>query len=100
MDQGGRTVSMQQLSISVIFVALLLTCHAATSKSQKPVKSTTSLSADEIAIYKAVLRTYSGDKDVNLNIAATTVAWAVGARVLPLRLLSHLTRSWTLRDGL
>src|SRR4051812_32328978 len=72
MDQGGRTVSMQRLSISVIFVALLLTCHAATSKSQKPVKSTTSLSADEIAIYKAVLRTYSRDKDVNLNIAATT----------------------------
>jgi hypothetical protein len=30
------------------------------------------LSADEVAIYKAVLRTYSGDKDVNLNVAVTT----------------------------
>jgi len=54
---------MRRLSVSVIFVALLLTCHAATSKDQKAVKSTTPLSADEIAIYKAVLRTYSGDKD-------------------------------------
>jgi hypothetical protein len=51
---------------------LLLTCHAATSKSQKSVKSTIPLSADEIAIYKAVLRTYSGDKDINLNVAAAT----------------------------
>ena len=63
---------MKRLSVSVTLVALLLTCHAATSKSQKPAKSTTPLSADEIAIYKAVLRTYSGDKDVNLNVAATT----------------------------
>jgi hypothetical protein len=63
---------MQRLSVSMTFVALLLTCHAATSKGQKPVKSTTPLSADEIAIYKAVLRVYSGDKDVNLNVAATT----------------------------
>jgi len=63
---------MQRLSVSVTLIALLLTCHAATSKSQKPIKSPASLSADEVAIYKAVLRTYSGDKDVNLNVAATT----------------------------
>jgi hypothetical protein len=30
------------------------------------------LSADEIAIDKAVLRTYSGDKDANLNLSART----------------------------
>jgi hypothetical protein len=63
---------MQRLSVSATLVALLLTCLAATSKSKKPVKFTTPLSADEIAIYKAVFRTYSGDKDVNLNVAATT----------------------------
>jgi hypothetical protein len=63
---------MRRLSVSVTLVALLLLCPAATSKSQKPVKAPTPLSADEIAIYKAVLRTYSGDKDVDLNIAATT----------------------------
>lgn len=63
---------MQRLSVPVAFVALLLTCDAATSKSQKPVKSMTPLSADEVAIYKAVLRTYSGDKDASLNISATT----------------------------
>ena len=63
---------MQRVSVSVTFVALLLTCHAAPSKSQKPVKSTTPLSADEIAIYKAVLRTYCGDKDVSLDVSSTT----------------------------
>src|SRR5689334_8200027 len=41
-------------------------------KSQKPAKSTTALSADETAIYKAVLPKQCGDKDVNLNVAATT----------------------------
>lgn len=61
MEQGG-IIRMQRLFVSVTLVALLLTCSAATSKSQKPVKSTTHLSADEIAIYKAVLRTYSEDK--------------------------------------
>lgn len=63
---------MQRFSVLVIFVASLLTCPATSSKKQKPIKSTTPLSADEIAIYKAVLRTYSGDKDVNLNVAANT----------------------------
>lgn len=38
----------------------------------KPVKSTIPLSADEIAVYKAVLRTYSGDKDASLNVSAKT----------------------------
>lgn len=63
---------MQRFSVLVIFVALLLTCNAATSKSQKPVKSTIPLSADEIAIYRAVLRTYSAGKDLNLKVADTT----------------------------
>lgn len=62
---------MRRFSVSVIFAALLVTCHAVTSKGQKPVKSTIPLSADEIAIYKAVLRTYSGDKDISLNVAVT-----------------------------
>src|SRR4051812_21210810 len=60
------------LSVSAVLVALLLTYQVASSKSHKPVKSTTPLSADEIAIYKAVLRSYTGDKDANLNVAATT----------------------------
>ena len=63
---------MKRRTVSVIFVALLLTFGAASSKNQKPVKSSAPLSADEVAIYKAVLRAYSGDKDVNLNVAATT----------------------------
>ena len=63
---------MQRLSVSAALVALLLTYHAASSKGHKPVKSTTPLNADEIAIYKAVLRSYTGDKDANLNVAATT----------------------------
>ena len=63
---------MQRLWVWVTFVALLVTCHAATPDSQRPVKSANPLSADEVAIYKAVLRAYSGDKDIRLNVAATT----------------------------
>lgn len=62
---------MRRLFVPAICIALF-TCQVATSKTQKPVKSTDPLSADAVAIYKAVLRTYSGDKDVNLNVAATT----------------------------
>jgi hypothetical protein len=62
----------RRLSVSAVLVVLLLTYQVASSKSHKPVKSTTPLSADEIAIYKAVLRSYTGDKDANLNVAATT----------------------------
>jgi hypothetical protein len=42
------------------------------SDSSKPAKPTVPLSADEIAVYKAVLRTYSGNKDANLNVSAKT----------------------------
>lgn len=63
---------MKRRLVSLVISALLLSYAVARSKSHKPLKATTPLSADEIAIYKAVLRDYSGDKDVNLNVAATT----------------------------
>jgi hypothetical protein len=63
---------MKRLLLSAAVVALLMPYVAATSKSPKAVKSATPLSADEVAIYKAVLREYSGGKDLKLNVAATT----------------------------
>jgi hypothetical protein len=42
----------RRLSVSAVLVVLLLTYQVASSKSHKPVKSTTALSADEIAITK------------------------------------------------
>lgn len=68
---GRGGLAVKRLSVSVI-LALALPYQAANSKTHKLVKSATPLSADEIQIYKAVLRIYGGDKDVNLNVAATT----------------------------
>jgi hypothetical protein len=42
------------------------------SDSDKPLKSATPISADETAIYKAVLRIYSDNKDTSLNVSDKT----------------------------
>ena len=53
-------------------LGLILPYSLSGSDNSKPVKSTSPLSADEIAVYKAVLRTYSSDKDAGLNVSAET----------------------------
>jgi hypothetical protein len=53
-------------------LALAVPYTTSGSGKAKPVKSTTALSADEIAVYKAVLRTYSRDKDATLNVSDRT----------------------------
>jgi hypothetical protein len=53
-------------------LALVLPYTTTASDKAKLVKSSTALSADEIAVYKAVLRTYSGDKDASLNVSDRT----------------------------
>lgn len=50
------------------------------SDNDKPIKSTTPLGTDEIAIYKAVLRTYSEQKDARLNVSAKTYPLDPSAR--------------------
>src|SRR5437764_13619083 len=60
--------------LTFVFSAILAVVVPSTTNSDnsKPVKSTTSLNADEIAVYKALLRTYSGDKHPGLNVSAET----------------------------
>jgi hypothetical protein len=59
-------------SVLIIFLAFVLPPLATTSDNSKPVKSTAPLSADEVAVYKAILQTYSKDKGTGLNISANT----------------------------
>ena len=53
--------------VSAAVLGVLLPYFLSGSNDSKPVKSTTALSADEIAVYKAVLRTYSDDKGAGLK---------------------------------
>ena len=62
---------MKQL-VSLVAIALLVFPSLLRAQTEKPVRSTTALSADEIEIYKSVLRLYSEGKDVPLNVSATT----------------------------
>ena len=50
----------------------MLPCTSRSAISDKPVKATFPLSADEVSIYNAVLRHYGGDKDTALNVSQTT----------------------------
>jgi hypothetical protein len=64
---------LKRLSFVFPAILVLLLPYSVTGyDSNKPVKSTTTLRADEIAIYKAVLQTFSRDKDANLNVSART----------------------------
>lgn len=47
-------------------------CPSTSSSENKPVKATTPLSADEVAIYKAVLQQYSSKEAGNLHVSNTT----------------------------
>ena len=63
---------MKRLSFVLAAVLCLsLPMFLSGSDNSKPVKSTTPLSADEIAVYKAVLL-YGGDKDASLNVSSKT----------------------------
>ena len=59
-------------SVLVTFLAFVSPPLATTSDNSKPAKSTAPLSADEVAVYKAILQTYSKDKGSGLNISINT----------------------------
>jgi hypothetical protein len=64
---------LKRLSFVLAVIVILVRPYCVTGSEQnKPVKSVTPLSADEIAVYKAVLRRYSKDKDSTLNVSAKT----------------------------
>ena len=59
-------------SAIAIFVVVALTLPAAIAGKDKTQKSSTTLSADEITIYKAVLRGYVSDERASLNVSIKT----------------------------
>ena len=63
---------MKSAFLPAFILGIVLACPPASSTSNKPVKATTPLSADEVAIYNAVLRHYSGNQDAALNVSQTT----------------------------
>ena len=67
-----RCCLMRFAFVLAAILGLILPYSLSGSDNSKPVKSITPLSADEIAVYKAILRTFSGDKDAGLNVSAKT----------------------------
>ena len=63
---------MKSSIISALFITFMLSCTSTSAMSDKPVKATSPLSADEVSIYNAVLRQYGGDKDTALNVSQMT----------------------------
>ncbi len=58
---------MKNFLPSVFIMAVTLLCTSTSAISDKPVKITLPLSADEVSIYNAVLRHYSGDTALNVS---------------------------------
>jgi hypothetical protein len=58
--------------LPALMMAAMLLCTPASASNDKPVKSASPLSADELAIYNAVLRQYSEGNDIALNVSQTT----------------------------
>jgi hypothetical protein len=57
----------------VAFLLAVVMAFPSSYASSKPVKSSTLLSADEVAIYKAILQQYGANDSGALNVSATTV---------------------------
>jgi hypothetical protein len=59
--------------LSSLLLAVALACPSTSFASNKPVKTTTPLGADEVAIYNAILQQYSANDSGAVNVSATTV---------------------------
>jgi hypothetical protein len=62
---------MKKSFLPALMMTLMLLCMPASAR-DKPVKAASTLSADEVAIYKALLQQYSEGKDIALNVSQTT----------------------------
>ncbi|HET9791633.1 MAG TPA: hypothetical protein VFR08_10055 [Candidatus Angelobacter sp.] len=73
IDQTGEGIVKMKRIFQLMFVLeIVLGGMSAGTMNKKPVKVAAPLSADEVAIYKAVLRAYSDKKDIVLNVSQTT----------------------------
>ena len=63
---------MPKAALTMFLSAIALCCSSASSAENKALKATTPLSADEVAIYRAVLQQYSSKEGGNLHVSGTT----------------------------
>jgi hypothetical protein len=63
---------MKTIMFATFILVLTVSSPALDSTGKKPTKNTVPLSADEIAIYRAVLRQYASHEPGLLNVSATT----------------------------
>ncbi len=63
---------MKTLWLGALVLAVTVLSAGAASDNDKPIKNTASLNADEIAIYRAVLRQYESSDSRSLNVSART----------------------------
>lgn len=63
---------MKSPFLPALIIAMVLLCTSTNATGDKPVKATSPLSADELSVYSALLRHYSSDKDIALNVSQTT----------------------------
>ena len=63
---------MRSIFVVACIFALAVSSPSADSSKKKPTKSMTPLNADEIVIYRTVLRQYVSDDRESLNVSATT----------------------------
>ena len=63
---------MRKATLTTLVLVVALCCSSTSSTKDRPLKATTPLSADEVAIYKAVLQQYSSKEAENLHVSSTT----------------------------
>ena len=63
---------MKSVFLLAFVLAIVPVCTSTSAMSDKPVRAATPLSADEVAIYAAVLRYYSDNHDIALNVSQNT----------------------------
>ena len=63
---------MKSVFALAFVVAIVPACTSTSAMSDEPVRAATPLSTDEVAIYTAVLRYYSDNHDIALNVSQNT----------------------------
>lgn len=63
---------MKSTLVQILFFAIVLGHPSTSVSSDKPVKVTTPLSADEVAVYNAVLQQYTAKDSGALSVSTTT----------------------------
>jgi hypothetical protein len=74
MRQESYCVEMKGAFVPALLLAIALAYPSTGFAGNKPVRAATPLSADEGAVYKAILQQYGANDSGTLNVSATTVS--------------------------